>query len=68
VGISAVNDIVKELGGAVSVSSREGAGTCWRLTFSTHAPNHVLESPAFNTLERASQSPLDPSWSDGSGE
>jgi len=33
VGVAAVNDVVKGLGGVLSVSSREGAGTCWRLTF-----------------------------------
>jgi two-component system chemotaxis sensor kinase CheA len=59
VGVAGVNGVVKELGGVLSVSSREGAGTCWHLTFPTRAANDVLRSPAFNTSERASPAPPD---------
>lgn len=57
VGVAGVNAVVKELGGVFSVSSREGAGTCWHLTFPNRAGNDVLRSPAFNTSERASPAP-----------
>ena len=43
VGVAAVNDVVKELGGVLSVSSREGAGTCWRLTFPVGAPDPIRD-------------------------
>jgi chemotaxis protein histidine kinase CheA len=59
VGVAGVNAVVKELGGVLSVSSREGAGTCWHLTFPARAANDVLRSPAFKTGEHASPAPAD---------
>ena len=45
VGMAAVHAEVVELGGRISVSSKEGAGSCWRMVFpiaSSHRGLHVI--------------------------
>jgi len=44
VGMSAVNEVVRELGGQFSVRSHDGAGTCWRLTLPV-APERGIPAP-----------------------
>jgi HPt (histidine-containing phosphotransfer) domain-containing protein len=52
VGMSAVNAQVLELGGALSVSSEVGAGTCWRLVFPVVST--TADRPAINGGTRPS--------------
>lgn len=52
VGVAAVNHEVLELGGALSVHSQNGIGTCWRISIPL-SPQHSAHTPGADEIALA---------------